>query len=574
MSTHDPVGSPIDPPAAHPAADAAPTTHADAPAPLDRRILLGVAGLAGVAALSRVGRAGPINPPPGPVAPSGPSLSDVNQQVALLRDDVSTKLSSKVARTPSGFAEPRIPLTACLSSQEAQFVIAQPGAYYLPSNIARDPSKPFCVLITCDDVDLDGGGFAFVGASSPVASSCIRADSRTNLEIYDCSFVSCSGPCVDCATCDSVFVSDCCFRDCATAATSIGIVHARDGCQIEDCTFISCSGCCVIFRDQGSFLGLTTRTNFAVLLQGRDQCDADDCSVSNLSLPGVTDACYSLRNECTISECSAFGVDGLAFSLGSACTMDECEIVRGSGPAITAGEGSSLCGTTTHFRTAPGTMVSCQPSCSISECEMRKCTCPIGYSVGSSSVIECCEITNGAGDAIACADACSVEDCTIMYMQGVAIRAGSRCSIEDNHALQCWGIECASECCITDNEVSSSGGGGSGGAISILGERCCVSGNFVSSGGIALLPGANGCLIEDNHAVGAGGAAGTGGGSISIAQGVTGCTVRNNHSRNNSVSSAMHIPQGNSFGPVVNATSGGDLSALPNGAHPHANFVY
>lgn len=37
---------------------------------------------------------------------------------------------------------------------------------------------------------------------------------------------------------------------------------------------------------------------------------------------------------------------------------------------------------------------------------------------------------------------------------------------------------------------------------------------------------------------------------------------------------AYDIPAGNSYGPIIDATGAGDLSAVPGADHPWANFLY
>jgi hypothetical protein len=124
----------------------------------ERRFLLTGAGLAGLAALATTARAGTLDPPAGPVAPTGRTTQEIYD---------------KVARTPSGFAEPRIPVQSLPSSAFAQFVISQAGSYYLSDNITGVSGKS-AILIQASGVSLDLMGHSMTGVTG--AQSAIKAN--------------------------------------------------------------------------------------------------------------------------------------------------------------------------------------------------------------------------------------------------------------------------------------------------------------------------------------------------------------------------------------------------------------
>lgn len=629
----------------------------EAASPLDRRLLLLGAGLAGVAALTRVGRAGPIDPPAGPVGSTGLTL----QQVATKLDTSSAAtqgqlaaIDAKVAFSPQGVSEPRTPITLCPSSATAQFVVTQPGAYYLPHNIVQDITKPVCIEVQCDGFDLDGQGFSFVGTPN-ARSACIRAAGQRDLEFYDFSVRGWGGCPIDCATCDDMFISDCIFHSCVCPDNGFpgefgAMIRGQDHCEVTDTCVVSCVGTAVALRDCAYLFELTVTgssssrstlrcasnsciSTCAVLmcqssLGSAMEC-AHDSTITECSVRQCTcHAGYSVGSRCVVEcvECNggtgAFCVMGdscsledssvLSRSLGSsssvqamivggdACCVSEvdlrlcpsfavllgaqavvecCECTGGSGAFCVCGPSSSVedCSVSSRALVAGTTSVAhiqCADGSCVTECDVRGCT-GLAVSVGSNSVIECCEVSGGSGGAFHCADGCCVEDSSVTNHEGFSVECGSRCSVDDNHFRMCWGATCGAECCISGNEmtVSSSALGG-GAAITVGGERCCVSDNFITGGGLVVIFGGDYTLLEGNHVSGSGGPAGTGGGSISIAQGVTGCHVRSNHVRRGSLSSAISMPPGTSFGPVVNAIAGGDVSALPGGGSSHANFVF
>jgi hypothetical protein len=116
---------------------------------IGRRLILGagLAGLAGIAAFSRTAHAGPINPPAGPIASTGRTVQEIYD---------------KVARTDFGLAEPRIPVQSLPGSATAQYVISQPGSYYLTGNIQGVAGKNG-IQILARNVTLDLSGFSLIG---------------------------------------------------------------------------------------------------------------------------------------------------------------------------------------------------------------------------------------------------------------------------------------------------------------------------------------------------------------------------------------------------------------------------
>lgn len=102
---------------------------------LDRRMLLGVAGVAGIAAMSRAAQAGSLNPPAGPVAPTMKALDAI---------------------------EPRVAVQSLGGDANSQYVISQPGSYYLTGNINAQ-SGLNGIFVTAAHVTIDLNGFSLLG---------------------------------------------------------------------------------------------------------------------------------------------------------------------------------------------------------------------------------------------------------------------------------------------------------------------------------------------------------------------------------------------------------------------------
>lgn len=558
---------------------------------MDRRVLLGFAGLAGVAALAKLAQAGPLEPPPGPISSTGSTLAQIYAKTSEAENNLSA-IDRKVARTPSGISEPRIPITACPPSAAAQFVITQPGAYYLPSNLPQVQGQ-VCIDIQCSDVDIDGQGFSFIGTGNSASppSTCIRCVGQSNIELYDCAFVGWAGDCCGFADCDDCCIRDVSFRHCtcpnglAADGTVLrgALIRCGNGACVDDCIVRSSSG--------GMYCGTTShfrmiraRDSFGNIRCGDGAC-VESCSVHGGQSAGAPagsppEAFIQCGDASSMDDCDVRNSQGLAFSCGSSCVIDCCDVSGGSGGAFRCADGCCLDGCTVLSHNAgAATCVVANLRTRINELEMRLCSAGILCHVGADSLVECCEITGGTSSvAIQCDSGCSVEDCSVINHAGASITTLYECTICHCRCVGGFsGISCAADCVIEDNECSVAQGGTSGGggpAIAVSGPRGKISCNYIRRGGIIIFGGANYCTIEENTVLGGDGPPGTDGGFIAIAQGVTGCTVLSNSIRRGSMSSALSIPAGNTFGPIVNAISGGELDTLAGGTHPDSNIVH
>jgi hypothetical protein len=106
----------------------------------DRRYLLAGAGLLGVAAMARTAQAGSLNPPGAP-APTGKTTQQLYDAIVAL--------------------DLRIPVQSLPGGGGAQYVISQPGSYYLAGGLDVTGGIDG-ISITASNVTLDLNGFAVV----------------------------------------------------------------------------------------------------------------------------------------------------------------------------------------------------------------------------------------------------------------------------------------------------------------------------------------------------------------------------------------------------------------------------
>ena len=436
---------------------------------MDRRLILasaGLAGVAGVAALGRMAKAGPIDPPPGPISSTGKTLQQVYDRVARGGDTAS--------------AEPRRCVRDLSSSQGAQFVIDQPGAYYVDADITGVPGK-CCIEIRCPDVDLDGGGFTFHGV--PGSLSCISAAgpaglSVSNIEVYDCAFRAWQGCCCDLARASACFVSDCSFHDCVCPDDAVfgpgAVCRCGFGSEVCDCDVRSCTGSMIRCGPSSCIDGCTCVSSAGGGMRCADASTISDCCVIGNDAPLL--AMIQGGDRSRIVDCDIRDCFGVAISVGDSTEVECCSVTGGSGGAIFLS--TDCCCEDCSVLHHSGSGITGLDRCCIDDCIVRSCG-GVAVSVGSSSSIECCTCDTCPVGFVMGDDSCC-EDCDAHHIAGSGITCGARCSVCDCDCRSCdtWGCivgdDSSVECCA----VSGGGGGGAGGLTGgafLCADGCCVS---------------------------------------------------------------------------------------------------
>lgn len=203
---------------------------------VDRRFLLGaLGGAAGVAALAKIAQAGPLNPPAGPIAPTGKTVQEIYD---------------KIARTDVGFAEPRIPVQSLPGSATAQYVISQPGSYYLTGNIQGVAGK-VCIEIAADDVILDLSGYQLQGTAG--ALQAIKATgTRTGIAVRNGTVSNWPNTSIFFSGSTYCQVEDMLFQDCNAYAGGLAntVTLNNDG-VVRRCGVVRCLGSLVYVTSRG-----------------------------------------------------------------------------------------------------------------------------------------------------------------------------------------------------------------------------------------------------------------------------------------------------------------------------------
>jgi len=279
--------------------------------PLDRRFLLGgLAGAVGASALAGIAKAGgggPLNPPAGAVAPSAKPLSEVEPRTAI-----------NAANTPG--------------DATSQFVISQPGSYYLTGNITGAAGRNG-ILITTANVTVDLRGFTVSGVAGSLVG--ILANLNTNVTVHSGAVIGWGASAVQVGSSARVFditargngstaircIDDSEVRNCSTVGGAAGIAVGTRG-RVDGCTASGSAGTGI----QTSDLGVVT----ASAAQGNQQTGisigrggiASCCTTGGNALVGINLGDGASAIGCTAME-NSIGILANRGGTVRACTVKD-----------------------------------------------------------------------------------------------------------------------------------------------------------------------------------------------------------------------------------------------------------
>ena len=330
---------------------------------LDRRVLLGAAGLAGVAALAASGRAGPINPPGGPVAGTGKTTDE---------------LWTKIARSDVGMAEARIPISAATTPGDAghQFILSQPGSYYLTENITGASGRA-CIGIAVEGVTIDLNGYALLGANGALAAIKLTAGSGSEITIRNGQLRGwVAADTVALNLVPGVQLLDLIVSDCGRIALGPSAVVER--CSVLD----------------GRTTGLSVSSLSVVRASVFKECEGNGLSIAS----GVVESCAFLDN------------------LGAGMTASSRAVVRG---CVASGNA------------ATGILVALGSS--VYDCAVV--SCDVGISLAAAGAVDRCTVTNCTTTGISAAGNCLVTRCMVQQNAGAGVLVtGGDTRVESCHA--------------------------------------------------------------------------------------------------------------------------------------------
>ncbi|MBS0190831.1 MAG: right-handed parallel beta-helix repeat-containing protein [Phycisphaerales bacterium] len=158
----------------------------------------------------------------------------------------------KIARSDAGLAEPRTPVQSLPGSATAQYVISQPGSYYLTQNIQGTAGKSG-IAVDASDVSIDLGGFRLSG-STGTRPAIEVVPGRENIAIFSGCIASWQDVAIEAISAKAVRVAGVTLRACNSYAgqTSPGdcIRLGERGC-VSFCSILDCLGSNVYILSDG-----------------------------------------------------------------------------------------------------------------------------------------------------------------------------------------------------------------------------------------------------------------------------------------------------------------------------------
>ncbi|MBS0660358.1 MAG: hypothetical protein JSR82_19220 [Verrucomicrobia bacterium] len=372
--------------------------------------------------------------------------------------------------------EPRFAVQSLGGDASAQYVISQPGSYYLIGNIDA-PAGRAAVAIVADGVSLDLGGHALVGVSGATSGIEIRA-TRAQLKVTNGiirGFTDAAGVQVSGSLTNSLFAD--LVISCPGGGVAIGgSGNSGEGVLVRDCT-------------------VAGSTNGVGIVLGTNRGTVERCLVSGLSSPGGTSGIVArLVSGCEVNNLGCAGAAN-TFGISAAGLVSRCVVngLTGTGGAAVTGINAS----------------------DVTGCEVANVQSASGSAIGISafgSIAQCLvngvEVNNGSGGCVG--------------LSGGTVQGSRALLIGVNGRGTPTGILGAA---VSDCSVNSVGGANSqGSAVGISANSvvsCTVSfvGHLSAGSATGIFGTAvSGCSVNTVN-TGSGGAAGIVGSSV------TGCTV-------------------------------------------------
>jgi parallel beta-helix repeat protein len=272
--------------------------------------------------LASAALAGPINPPAGPVTSTLKTLVEVEPRIAV-----------NSVNTPASIA--------------SQFVITQPGSYYLTGNVSAVTGKNG-IEIAAKNVTLDLNGFIVDGRSLAGTLHGIRFSagvSVTNVTVLNGTISNWSGSGVEGRS-----SSNCRFERLLVESNDQRGIFAGTNCTVRVCTTAN-----------NGLAGIDVFFNSTVT----------DCVATSNSDGGIR-----ASSGCTISGCTAVS-NTFGIITGTGCTITHCTAHSNSGAGVTAGSGNLVSQCAATFNQGNGFVIATRSTVTAYSPGPRRIACTI-----------------------------------------------------------------------------------------------------------------------------------------------------------------------------------------------------
>ncbi|MCC5822088.1 MAG: right-handed parallel beta-helix repeat-containing protein [Phycisphaerales bacterium] len=276
------------------------------PATHRRAMLAGIGGLAAGALLAGKASAGPLNPPLGPIAPTpGP--------------------------------EPRIAInsTNTPGSSNSNFIITQPGSYYLTGNISGVSGRNG-LAINADNVTVDLMGYALVGVPGSLNGITATA-SRKNIQIRNGVTAGWGSMGVS-ALSSNTRISDIIAADNASSGIRIGLrgavtnstasnnaqrgIFGDFNCSVSGCNCSNNGTDGIVLGAGASVLDSVAGNNIARGIAVNADSTVISCIARSNGSRGIETSWASIVSHCTVISNGEFGI----FTLNGDCSITDCTV--------------------------------------------------------------------------------------------------------------------------------------------------------------------------------------------------------------------------------------------------------
>lgn len=395
--------------------------------------------------------------------------------------------------------QPRTDVATLSGDSSDQFVINQPGSYYLTGNINGVSGKNGIIVLS-DNVTIDLNGFAMVGVSGAQTGIYISSP-HSGIRIFNGAIRNWNaGGIYALQATESMFEriqvinnignanittgANCEVIECVARGGGAGGISSGDGCVIERCILQNNANLSLSTGDNCTIVGCTAQQNLVNGINSGAGCAITGCTAKANQGVGI-----STGNSCMVKGCASFGnnAPGLTsahgIQTGQGSTITECAVQSNNGIGINVAGGcvisdcSVLLSQTHNIVTLDG--------CTIRHSVASSSTAGFGIDTATScTIIGCTVQANSSGDGIVTGDHCTVKDCTLSMNQGAgAIHTGmdstiSGCTVQNNQDVgilvsdgssvtactangnQSEGIKVTTKCVVANNSADGNGQGG------------------------------------------------------------------------------------------------------------------
>lgn len=280
-----------------------------------------------------IAQAGDLNPPVGGIGPTFKTLTEVEPRVAI-----------NGTNTPGNAA--------------STYRIAQPGSYYLTSNLSGVSGK-MVILVAAPDVTIDLMGFSIAGGTSAIG----RQQLVPSVTVRNGHISNCLDVAINLGGCDGSTIENVSVRDCELHGVFIGGHAIVRNVQVQNC-----GGYGIQTGGNGMVL------NCSVMSSGA----APTAAYQSLACSRFID-CIAINNygygffangeACVFSGCVSrySGNDG--FYLHEGCRIERCLASNNQGEGIRAQGNSTILDCTSNYNGLRG--IRAGNACTVHGCQTR-----------------------------------------------------------------------------------------------------------------------------------------------------------------------------------------------------------